>query len=633
MSFVVFRIAKLKTWGQIGAAESHNLRTRPTANAGPGGFIEVVPLATSAPDAVRKVIGDQTIRKNGVLAVEIIASASPEYFRPNCPEVPGFYEPERLEAWREKMEPWIKERFPHAVSVILHLDETTPHYQIIDVPLDEKGKLNCRGKYGGKENLVAWQDAAAATVASLGIQRGIAGSTATHDKISSFYAVVNAPTPPLPAVRTQAPAPLPPRTIAEQLPMTDAKAERDALEEKNKQQRAQRDAEKIAQTKAMVQAWPQIAAKANLVDLAGKQRRERDADAARASAMKTDADKLRALPIDDVLRQVYGAELEKGSKDDHASRKFKLPDGREIAVSAGKTGGPDVWIEQGGTGQRGAINLVMHLDSLDYKSAVRLLAEHFDSTSLTREHARVLVARAEKEITKIKEEPVAAPAPDPSQWPRVKKWLREVRGMPTKLIDALHSKGLIYADSRGNCTFKRVNGGAFQRGTTTTPFHRAIGGASCGPFIIPGDEKSVVLVEAPIDAMAVKSMNPNSKIIASGGDLLPPAKLAPWIQPGAIVQAAHDNDKHGDQVAKAASAAFKGTRLRPDEKDWAQTVKNSPWRVDRAWNDESTVPTPPNALRPSKPAAPVVDRPEPVNNPEPTNQDQPAPRRRTPGPR
>lgn len=198
--------------------------------------------------------------------------------------------------------------------------------------------------------------------------------------------------------------------------------------------------------------------------------------------------------------------------------------------------------------------------------------------------------------------------------------------MPTKLIDMLHSKGLVYADSRGNCTFKRENGGAFQRGTTSTPFHRAIGGASCGPFVIPGDEKSVILVEAPIDAIAVKSINPNAKIIASGGDLLPPAKLAPWIQPGAIVRAAHDNDKHGDQLAKAASAAFKATRLRPDEKDWAQTVKNEPWRVDRAWNDESSVGGFQTSLRPAKEHGKEVE-------PEPSPEAQTPARRRTPGPR
>lgn len=60
---VVFRIGKLKSWGEIGAAAAHNLRTRPTPNAGAGGFVDLVPLTMPPADAVRAKIGEQTIRK------------------------------------------------------------------------------------------------------------------------------------------------------------------------------------------------------------------------------------------------------------------------------------------------------------------------------------------------------------------------------------------------------------------------------------------------------------------------------------------------------------------------------------------------------------------------------------------
>ena len=45
---------------------------------------------------VRDRIGEQTIRKNGVLCVEMLLTASPEYFRPDNPSRAGYYEPERL---------------------------------------------------------------------------------------------------------------------------------------------------------------------------------------------------------------------------------------------------------------------------------------------------------------------------------------------------------------------------------------------------------------------------------------------------------------------------------------------------------------------------------------------------------
>ncbi|WP_045469993.1 plasmid recombination protein, partial [Sporocytophaga myxococcoides] len=218
---VVFRIAKLKTWGEIAAAGSHNLRARPTPNAAPGGkFIQVVALDEPAHLAVQKKIGDQKIRSNAVLAVEAIISASPEYFRPDDPSRAGHWQKDRLDAWRVAVEPWIAENFPHAVSVVLHLDEATPHYQILDVALGENGKLNCRGKYGG--NLDEWQTRAAAPVAHLGIERGIEGSTAKHERVKAYYGAVNAQPPEVPAVKTPKPVPLPARTMAETIPFGQA---------------------------------------------------------------------------------------------------------------------------------------------------------------------------------------------------------------------------------------------------------------------------------------------------------------------------------------------------------------------------------------------------------------------------
>jgi hypothetical protein len=584
---VVFRVGKLKTDSHISAAAAHNLRSRdtPSADPKPGGFIEIVELSKPAKERVREIIGEQTIRTNAVLAVEVIISASASYFRPGQEDRAGFYEPERLQAWREKVEPFIEARFPNAASVVLHLDESTPHYQIIDVPLDENGKLNCRGKYGGKWALSQWQTDAANAVKDLGIERGIEGSLAEHTSIREYYENVNQPLPKIPEVKTQRPEPLPPRSLAENLPFGEAKAKRDEIELSHAALNAKRESEKQAKNEAILGAWEQAQDKANGYELAEKKRISAEATARKLDEekrlLKIQADKLREIPIKEVLKKVYGAELEKDSRDSHASQKYVLPDGRKIAVSKGA----DVWIEQGDKGQRGAINLVMHLDGLDYKKAVRLLAESFDSSALAAEHSRTLVRRAASEIKKISTDPVPAPVPDPTRWPRVKKWLHEVRGIPKKLIDKLYEQGLVYADSRGNATFARVNGGAFQRGTGEQKFHRALGGADCGPFLIPGTDKKIVLVEAAIDAIAVKSTMPNATVIASGGDMLPPEKLKNWVPDGSEVFAAHDADTRGETVAKDAAEVLNAKRMKPTEKDWAQTVLREPWRIDASWLD------------------------------------------------
>lgn len=589
---VVFRIGKLKTWGQLGAAAGHNLRARPTPNAGPGGVIEVVPLpagAASVGDAVRARIGDATIRKNAVLAVESIVSASPEYFRPANPSHAGTWDPARLEAWRAAVEPWIRREFPHAVSVVLHLDEATPHYQIIDVPLDERGRLNARAKYGGRAVLAAWQDRAAAAVAALGIERGLPGSLARHERVKAFYGAANQPVPPLPAIVTPPPEPLPPRTLAETVPMTGAKAARDAAEAKAAAQAAQHEAEIHARQAAKLKAWRPVAERANAVDLAQRKQRQAEdtasAKEAQAAALKEQADQLRALPLAEVLRRVYGAQLVPGSRDTHRVRQFALADGRKVGVSPADRGG-EVWIEQGSQkGQRGAINLVMHLDGIDYRSAVRVLADHFDGAALAAEHARTLVAQAARDVAEVRRDPAPVPQPDPRRWPAVRRWLVEARALPGRLVDWLHHAGMVHADRLANAVFPRTGGGAFVRGTGPQAFHRTFGQKECGPVLIDGPG-ATWLCEAALDAASIKAHAPDARVIALGGALLSPADVRRLVPADRPVVLAFDRDQQGEAFERAAREIWPDavSQPAPQGKDWNEAIQAQPALVDSTWD-------------------------------------------------
>ena len=100
---------------------------------------------------VRDRIGDQTIRKNGVLCVEMLLTASPEYFRPDDPSRAGYYEPEKLADFQQSVSSWLDNEYgDRIVRAELHLDESTPHIHAYLVPLDERGKLNCRGYLWGQ---------------------------------------------------------------------------------------------------------------------------------------------------------------------------------------------------------------------------------------------------------------------------------------------------------------------------------------------------------------------------------------------------------------------------------------------------------------------------------------------------
>ena len=55
------------------------------------------------------------------------------------------------------------------------------------VPIDSKGKLNCRDYLGGREKLRDLQDSFAAIHKGIGLERGIQGSKAHHTTVKQFY--------------------------------------------------------------------------------------------------------------------------------------------------------------------------------------------------------------------------------------------------------------------------------------------------------------------------------------------------------------------------------------------------------------------------------------------------------------
>ncbi len=57
------------------------------------------------------------------------------------------------------MHQWLDDQYgDRIVRAELHLDEATPHIHAYLVPLDERGKLNCRGLFGGRAKLSKFQD-------------------------------------------------------------------------------------------------------------------------------------------------------------------------------------------------------------------------------------------------------------------------------------------------------------------------------------------------------------------------------------------------------------------------------------------------------------------------------------------
>ncbi len=193
MPNAIARITKLKQ-ANLAGSEQHTHRTRATPNADatkPNRRLMDAGETMSLTELVRSRIGPQPIRKNAVLCVEILLTASPEYFRPEAPGQAGEWRGDRLEQFQWAVQDWLTQTYgDRIVRAELHLDEATPHIHAYLVPLDERGKLNCRGLFGDRAKPRQFQDSYAQALEPLGLSRGIRGSRATYTQVKEYYEAV-----------------------------------------------------------------------------------------------------------------------------------------------------------------------------------------------------------------------------------------------------------------------------------------------------------------------------------------------------------------------------------------------------------------------------------------------------------
>lgn len=204
MAYAVLRTAKLKTAGNIGGLNAHLIRAKEVPNADK----ELIDF-NSRPIGSRDLWADvqnriaeagiTKLRKDGVLAVEHLMTASPEHFGASVKQAANgekevWLQVEKWNSFQKASIDWLKERYgeKNLVNVTCHLDEQTPHIHAIVVPIDQKGKLNCKSFLGGREKLRDMQSSFAQVHQAAGLERGIEGSQARHTTVKDFYAHANA---------------------------------------------------------------------------------------------------------------------------------------------------------------------------------------------------------------------------------------------------------------------------------------------------------------------------------------------------------------------------------------------------------------------------------------------------------
>ena len=185
MTKAIFRTQKLKSTRSVSGCLKHNFRDIKTPNADLNKLDqnEVLAGPKTAQEAMESYTGElpDKIRKNAVMAIECLATASPEFFETATPETQKQFFADSLK--------FIEDRFgkENIISAVVHRDESTPHLQTLVIPL-VNGKLNARELIGGsKHELSRLQTEYHSRVEHHGLERGQIKSKAHHNTIKNFY--------------------------------------------------------------------------------------------------------------------------------------------------------------------------------------------------------------------------------------------------------------------------------------------------------------------------------------------------------------------------------------------------------------------------------------------------------------
>jgi hypothetical protein len=284
------------------------------------------------------------------------------------------------------------------------------------------------------------------------------------------------------------------------------------------------------------------------------------------------ADLVRDVPLQTVL--VFRGAVQ----DRHDRSKWHTEQG-PLTVT-----GPKFMNWHQGHGGGGAIDLVMHLADMDFRTAVRWLEQHLAVGHL---------AVGESATPAYRKTPTAAgqqhelrlPPPDARMLSRVHVYLTQRRHLPASRIESLLESGKLYADSRGNAVFLLVAGkanrpvGAELRGTGPRAWRGMAPGTrkDWGYFWIGTmGSMELILCESAIDAISCFTMHPDRNCLSTSGVRSNPRWLAGLIARGYQIHCGFDADAPGDKAAARMIALHPTVkRLRPQTHDWNDVLTRS----------------------------------------------------------
>ncbi len=210
MAFAILRTQKIKS-SDVGGVNDHNTRKMDVPNADkeltkynsqPIGTVNL------ANDIQRRIDETQVpVRKNSVLAIEHMMTASPEFFNYQKTEEGNLIgNVKRWQKFESECIKWLSERYgeDNVINVSIHKDENTPHLHAIVTPIIEKDvkwkngtesgvkkeqRLSARDFLNGSKAMKEMQSGFAQHLQESGLElkRGIENSKAEHKTVKEFY--------------------------------------------------------------------------------------------------------------------------------------------------------------------------------------------------------------------------------------------------------------------------------------------------------------------------------------------------------------------------------------------------------------------------------------------------------------
>jgi hypothetical protein len=229
-----------------------------------------------------------------------------------------------------------------------------------------------------------------------------------------------------------------------------------------------------------------------------------------------------------------------------------------------------------GWGGGGAIDLIMHLQDLDFLAAVAWLRQRFSLAP------PILPSGSAAR-------PLFLPPPDTHRLSAVTHYLEQQRALPVTLIETLIQSGALYADAHANAVFllwgeNHQPLGAELRGTGPTRWRGLARGSrrDLGYFYVrPASSASIVLCESAIDALSCYLLHPACCAISTSGARADPSWLVGLLRQGLPTYCGFDADAAGDQQAQLMMALHPEVRrLRPSQHDWNDVLQASPVPTD-----------------------------------------------------